>query len=256
MKSLNRVVRIVSILLFANGSLSNALAENPSTASGETDTLTSLLSMLEEALPTQTSSDRTLLELDEISDKRTTMDQAEAAELFEYLRERRSIPFQYLDDGCYARAHKMSRLLSRMGYYSEKVFIEGPRLRASRPDGSTVAWNYHVAPVVFVRAPRSGLLQAMVLDPSVADGPLSQKAWVALIAGNSPCRAGSPNDPGCRYYRTPRYTYWPPTTLDDPAQQWRAGHIFNANLTNLQFRFAAAAKPHRYSERGAAVDPR
>ena len=67
------------------------------------------------------------------------------------------ILFQYVRDGCYARAHKMRQIVTdQYGYCCEKVFsfaIPYPtRLAlAGKWGGCCVTWWYHVAPLVRVR---------------------------------------------------------------------------------------------------------
>jgi Glutaminase len=63
------------------------------------------------------------------------------------------IPFQYVRDGCYARAHKMRQIITdQYGYCCEKVFsfaIPYPHrlaLKAGKWGGCCVTWWYHVAP--------------------------------------------------------------------------------------------------------------
>lgn len=67
------------------------------------------------------------------------------------------IPFQYVHDGCYARAHKMRQIITEQyGYCCEKVFsfaIDGNdtlAVRANKWGGCCVTWWYHVAPLVRV----------------------------------------------------------------------------------------------------------
>jgi hypothetical protein len=69
-----------------------------------------------------------------------------------------SIPFQYVRDGCYARAHKMRQIITELyGYCCEKVFsfaIPYPNrlaVKANKWSGCCVTWWYHVAPLVRVR---------------------------------------------------------------------------------------------------------
>src|ERR1051325_3529419 len=88
------------------------------------------------------------------------------------------IPFQYVIDGCYARAHQMRRIITtRYKYCCEKVFsfatANGDTLavRANKWGGCCVEWWYHVAPLIRVRLRLRGLprkfslVLAMVIDP-------------------------------------------------------------------------------------------
>jgi hypothetical protein len=68
------------------------------------------------------------------------------------------IPFQYVRDGCYARAHQMRRIITtRYRYCCEKVFSFANQgddrlaVKASKWGGCCVTWWYHVAPLIRVR---------------------------------------------------------------------------------------------------------
>src|SRR5215216_393773 len=95
------------------------------------------------------------------------------------------IPFQYVIDGCYARAHQMRRIITtRYRYCCEKVFsfatANNDRLavKADKWGGCCVTWWYHVAPLIRVRLQLKGfpktkpLVLAMVIDPGMFDKPV------------------------------------------------------------------------------------
>jgi hypothetical protein len=104
------------------------------------------------------------------------------------------IPFQYVIDGCYARAHQMRRIITtRYRYCCEKVFSFAEpyphtlAVRASKWGGCCVFWWYHVAPLVRVRIklrlpglPKSfSLVLAMVIDPGMFDKPVLLSTWLS-----------------------------------------------------------------------------
>lgn len=100
------------------------------------------------------------------------------------------IPFQYVRDGCYARAHKMKRIITeRYGYCCEKVFSFANQnndvlaVRADKWGGCCVTWWYHVAPLVRVRIkiPKLGFnaVLAMVIDPGMFNKPVMLSSWLA-----------------------------------------------------------------------------
>jgi len=102
------------------------------------------------------------------------------------------IPFQYVIDGCYARAHAMRRIIEdQYGYCCEKVFsfanqnMDRLAVNASNWGGCCVTWWYHVAPLVRVRVTiRLGALQlqfviALVIDPGMFDKPVLLSSWLA-----------------------------------------------------------------------------
>jgi hypothetical protein len=110
------------------------------------------------------------------------------------------IPFQYVVDGCYARAHQMRRIITtRYRYCCEKVFSFATAnndtlgVRANKWGGCCVEWWYHVAPLVRVRLrlrglPNVSLVLAMVIDPSMFDKPVLLSTWLAAQE-NTSCNA-------------------------------------------------------------------
>ena len=104
------------------------------------------------------------------------------------------IPFQYVWDGCYARAHQMRRIITtRYRYCCEKVFSYAPykhdelAVQANKWGGCCVTWWYHVAPLVRVRLkfrlaglPRGfSIVLAMVIDPGMFDKPVLLSTWLS-----------------------------------------------------------------------------
>jgi hypothetical protein len=107
------------------------------------------------------------------------------------------IPFQYVIDGCYARAHQMRRIITtRYGYCCEKVFSFANEdsyalaVKADKWGGCCVTWWYHVAPLIRVRLRLKGvkasLTLAMVIDPGMFDKPVLLSTWLAAQE-NSGC---------------------------------------------------------------------
>ena len=101
------------------------------------------------------------------------------------------IPFQYVIDGCYARAHKMRQIIEdKYGYCCEKVFSFANQgndrlaVLAGKWGGCCVTWWYHVAPLVRVRIRlRLGFINldfvlAMVIDPGMFDKPVLLSTWL------------------------------------------------------------------------------
>ncbi len=95
------------------------------------------------------------------------------------------IPFLYPDDGCWARAHEMYRLMLNMGLQPNKVWIQGTlRTYTKNNPRCFVPWNWHVAPTLCVR---TGWFQTvdMVIDPSLFNRPVDEPTWK--------CVQGDPN---------------------------------------------------------------
>ncbi|WP_110514015.1 WXG100 family type VII secretion target [Herpetosiphon llansteffanensis] len=129
-----------------------------------------------------------------------SVSEAEAAIIFNDMANEADIPFQFPDDGCYARAHVMAyRISERYGIdinNVDKVFIDGDLEAETKfiykqitlPDGSTypssttdgtVNWYWHVAPIIYVRQENATV--PMVIDPSLAERPLTIEQWKAIM---------------------------------------------------------------------------
>jgi hypothetical protein len=115
------------------------------------------------------------------------LSKGQAQQLFNELAAQSHIPFDYPDDCCYSRAHEMCRIMRERGIPCRKVWnythdfsSGGASLRVDTPNHPSghVNWRYHVAPVVEVRG-NDGIVRDMVMDPSIADRPLTVDEWVA-----------------------------------------------------------------------------
>lgn len=128
------------------------------------------------------------------------------------------IPFQYVRDGCYARAHKMRQIIEdRYGYCCEKVFsfanqnYDTLAVMANKWGGCCVTWWYHVAPLVRVRIRirfpfgTFQLVLAMVIDPGMFDKPVLLSSWL-MAQENISC---SGNAHVSMYSIQPGSAYWP-----------------------------------------------
>jgi hypothetical protein len=109
------------------------------------------------------------------------------------------IPFQYVRDGCYARAHKMRKIITeRYGFCCEKVFSfanQGDDTLAVRADkwgGCCVTWWYHVTPLIRVRFKIGSfkLVLALAIDPGMFDKPVLLSSWL-MAQENAACAANA-----------------------------------------------------------------
>ena len=92
------------------------------------------------------------------------------------------IPFLYPDNGCWARAHEMCRLMIAMGLAPRKVWIDASsgywlHVATKNNPNCYVEWNWHVAPTLYVRGPGFFQTQRMVMDPSLFTTPVPEAAW-------------------------------------------------------------------------------
>lgn len=104
------------------------------------------------------------------------------------------IPFQYVRDGCYARAHKMRWIITtKYRYCCEKVFSFANQnndtlaVQASKWGGCCVQWWYHVAPLIRVKVKllTFTLNLAMVIDPGMFEYPVLLSVWLAAQANKT-----------------------------------------------------------------------
>jgi len=108
------------------------------------------------------------------------------------------IPFLYPDDGCWARAHEMCRLMINSGRSPRKVWIDGSLHVSTRNNPScSVYWGWHVAPTLCVRGPSWFQTQRMVIDPSLFAAPVSEATWKSVQG-----------DPGATLTDTDADVFW------------------------------------------------
>ena len=123
------------------------------------------------------------------------------------------IPFQYCEDGCYARAHKMCYIINtKYNYATHKVFSfaypDGPYslcVKGEKWGGCCINWWYHVAPLVNIKTP-SGT-QAYVIDPAMFDQPVLLATW--LHAQQNPACAGGSTPKVTSFNIQPTSSYEP-----------------------------------------------
>src|SRR5215472_15445068 len=152
------------------------------------------------------------------------------------------IPFQYVIDGCYARAHKMRWIITqKYRHCCEKIFAFANQnydtlaVQANKWGGCCVFWWYHVAPLIRVNIaiPRFGRLKtsikitlAMVIDPGMFDKPVLLSTWLSAQENKNcsanakvtqysiqPGTAYAPNGGPNSYITDPNYTATDATLL-------------------------------------------
>jgi hypothetical protein len=92
------------------------------------------------------------------------------------------IPFLYPDDGCWARAHEMCRLMIQAGYSPAKVWIYASsslHVKTANHPNCNVYWGWHVAPTLKVDM-GSGVIETMVIDPSLFYEPVRFYQWKSV----------------------------------------------------------------------------
>lgn len=98
------------------------------------------------------------------------------------------IPFSYVRDGCYARAHIMKKLMEeRFGVTCKKIVTIGLNQRQTlnvySSQGCCVSWSWHIAPYVLVY--ENGQWLDYVIDPSMFTRPVRASQWMAAQANKN-----------------------------------------------------------------------
>ena len=147
------------------------------------------------------------------------------------------IPFLYPDDGCWARAHEMCRLMIAAGAQPAKIWIYGGLhvQSANKPD-CNVNWYWHVAPTLQVSTATG--IETWVVDPSLFTQAVSQATWVSVQGNPNPTLAPSSAD---------IYTLSPPTYSTTTDLTYTQTNIDLQTYRNLlQLRSVGPAGPPPY----------
>jgi hypothetical protein len=167
-------------------------------------------------------------------------DFATAKKIFDYCKQQTCIigptqvqpciPFQYVRDGCFARAHKMRSIIEgKYKYCSEKVFSFGYGstlyVQANLWGGCCVNWWYHVAPVIRVK---SGLKYiCYVIDPGMFTQPVLLSTWLSAQE-NTTCSSSANLS---SYSIQPSSAYTP--VYANPVTQYTTDNSYTATNTAL-----------------------
>jgi len=90
------------------------------------------------------------------------------------------IPFLYPDNGCWARAHEMCRLMIAAGAHPRKVWISGfLHVNTRNNPQCYIEWIWHVAPTLCVRTSLFAI-EDRVIDPSLFTSPVSKQTWKSV----------------------------------------------------------------------------
>lgn len=166
----------------------------------------------------------------------SVLSESEATKAFNELASRKDIPYGYPKDGCFARAHKMGKLLEDKGIISGKAFIEGA-LYVDTDEYGTLNWGYHVAPIVMVK--KDSEIVPYIFDPSLFSKPVPYKEWKEAMV--SPSRGTFE-----REYFTNRFSYYPDGPPDDDPlplihKQYQKADLKDADIYNLKYTKLLAA---------------
>ncbi len=104
------------------------------------------------------------------SDTSALVSQQQASQAFAIVNAIDYLPFTYIVDGCYARSLYMSLELAVEEIPSSAHYVSG----YLQPT-DTVAWSYHVAPLLQVR---DSAQEPWILDPAFETEPLTRTEWI------------------------------------------------------------------------------
>ncbi len=103
---------------------------------------------------------------------------SQVIEIFNELADRPDITFNYLKDGCYARAHLMNKHIISKGIIPMKVwaFQGEEKFSVQLPGREPVKFAWHVAASINTLMP-DGSVEEMVIDPSLLNCPAPKEEW-------------------------------------------------------------------------------
>jgi RHS repeat-associated protein len=161
----------------------------------------------------------------------------QARKIFNDMADESDIAWDFSPDGCYARAHLMNECIDeRYGIAADKIWAFGTLTVDSNGFYGTITWGWHVAPIITVTNP-DGSTETYVIDPSIADGPVSVDEWLGIMttdisqidsvqrtssdqipnATNPGPTPRDPYDPTGALFPGSGYWLWPdPTTFGGP----------------------------------------
>jgi len=111
---------------------------------------------------------------------------AELKEEFNKLASDPAVPFEYIVDGCYARAHHMCETMMKDNINCGKMFVMiedlyGGGMLTAKNKFMNAEWWYHVAPVTFAKDPKTEKVEGYIIDPGMADHPVKAEEWIGMM---------------------------------------------------------------------------
>ncbi|PIK14616.1 MAG: hypothetical protein CES88_09770 [Halobacteriovorax sp. JY17] len=103
----------------------------------------------------------------------STISIEEAHQIFNLLKSKKYIPYDYKKVGCEARAHEMVKIMDRMCLTSAKAFLVGDISYKG------IRWNHHVAPILNVKD--EDKIIPYIFDPSVSDTVTTLEEWTEKL---------------------------------------------------------------------------
>lgn len=110
-----------------------------------------------------------------------------AQNIFDELKSNDDFFWEYSDDGCLARTHKMCAILHAKGIFCEKIRAENAHgtwlssfgLSILQKENTWLHVKFHMA--VAVRVLVSGLIEERIIDPAFFNGPVPVETWLRKL---------------------------------------------------------------------------
>jgi hypothetical protein len=109
------------------------------------------------------------------------LSESRAKDVFNKLKNDEDNSFNFISEGCYARAQKMALMMDDMDIMSGKIFAEGAFPMKGKDWEGT--WEYHTASLIMVK--KNKKLIPTVLDPALFDHPVTIDEWKAKLMKDS-----------------------------------------------------------------------
>jgi hypothetical protein len=155
----------------------------------------------------------------------TTRPSPRVQQAFALVAAMKDVPFDFLEEGCVHRSHVVAKRLEERGIDVDKVFF--------LPHGSDLVMNTSKAKLgytVVIYHEAVVLERKWVLDPSVADRPLTLDEWQKTMRP-------AVKDAKAETFFLPRFAYGLPDRASPPST-WRAKDLASANAWNTEWREA------------------
>ncbi|MHC9511445.1 protein-glutamine glutaminase family protein [Kangiella sp. M94] len=104
-----------------------------------------------------------------------------AKTLFKKAKAMKNMAWSESQDGAFARTELMVDMFEKEGVNADKAWASG-FLKSKK---NKIPWSYHVAPVVYVEG-SNGNVDKMIIDPLIADRPVTTAQWLSLMGISNP----------------------------------------------------------------------
>lgn len=141
-------------------------------------------------------------------------------DVWDALELRDDIPFDYTLDGCYARAHKVAKVLANDDIIAGKFFLEGEIYNPTK--FGEAGWKYQVVPIVMVK--KGNDIVPYALDPSFFSKPVPLSEWRTKFASY-------PKSKVKHEFFTNRFTYTAKDKMTTPTE-YSDDSLRDMNVTN------------------------